>query len=295
MLEPPAELPCRICRSSAGFIGSKVGKFVRNEFNLYRCSACMFSFVGNPIADYKAIYSEDFYRGRGADPMIDYVSELERPEETVRLYEWRGILGAVTALRGPPWGCRWLDFGCGNGGLVRHLRKSGVPDALGYDEGWIAGRARSLGIPILRGDELASHRGAFDVVTAMEVFEHLPDPLATLRTIRMLMKPGALLFYTTGNARPYRKALLDWPYLLPEIHISFFEPETLRRLLSRAGFRAEQRGFLPGFEDIIRFKVLKNLGVRRKGAWEKAMPWPLISRIVDLRYAVTAHPVAWAA
>ena len=295
MPEPPAELPCRICHSSASFIGSKVGKFARTEFNLYRCSECAFAFVGNPTADSKAVYSEDFYRGRGADPMVDYVSELERPEETVRLYEWRGILGAVTALRGATKGCRWLDFGCGNGGLVRYLREKGAADALGCDDGWIADRARQLGIPILRGDELASHQGVFDVVTAMEVFEHLPDPLATLRTIRALMKPGALLFYTTGNARPYRNALLDWPYVLPEVHVGFYEPGTLRCLLSRTGFRVEQRGFVPGFEDIIRFKVLKNLGVRRRAVWEKAMPWPLISRIVDLRYAVTAHPVAWAA
>jgi len=295
MLNPPAEMPCRICGSSAGFIGSKAGKFARTDFNLYRCPDCGLSFVGNPITDHKAVYSEDFYKGRGADPMVDYEFELHHPQETVRIYEWRGILRVVTALRGETKGCRWLDFGCGNGGLVRYLREKGAADAVGFDEGWIADRARALSIPILRPDELASHRGAFEVVTAMEVFEHLPDPVSSLRDIRSLMRPGGLLFYTTGNARPYRNALIAWPYVLPEVHVSFYEPRTLHRLLSQTGFRTEHRGFVAGFEDIIRFKVLKNLRLRRTAMWEKAMPWPLISRIVDARYGVTAHPVAWAA
>ena len=190
MLNPPAEMPCRICGSSARFIGSKAGKFARTDFNLYRCPDCGLSFVGNPITDHKAVYSEDFYKGRGADPMVDYEFELYHPQETVRIYEWRGILRAVTALRGETKGCRWLDFGCGNGGLVRYLREKGAADAVGFDEGWIADRARALSIPILRPDELASHRGAFEVVTAMEVFEHLPDPVSSLRDIRSLMRPG---------------------------------------------------------------------------------------------------------
>jgi SAM-dependent methyltransferase len=293
MLFHPMDLNCRICGSPAKFIGKKAGKLVRIDFNLYHCTDCGFSFVGNPLTNYEAIYSDDFYRGRGADPMVDYEFELNHPKETVRAYEWNGILKAVTALVGDVGRRHWLDFGCGNGGLVRHVRENGAA-AVGLDEGGIASRARKLGIPILRRDELLAHRGTFDIVTAIEVFEHLVDPVSTLRAIRSLMTPGALLFYTTGNARLYRESLVDWPYVIPEIHVSFYEPMTLRRLLAHTGFRAEEVGFIPGFEDIIRFKVLKNLRVRTRTMWERALPWSLISRVVDAKYAVTAHPIAWA-
>ena len=77
--------------------------------------------------------------------------------------------------------------------------------------------------------------------------------------------------------------------------MSFFEPRTLARALIAAGFRPESPGFGPGHADIIRFKVLKNLGVRSRSAWERALPWPLIARAVDRRHGVSAHPVGYAA
>ncbi len=290
----PEELTCRICTAPAGLVGRKMGKYVQKYFNLYRCARCGFAFVGNHLEDYAKVYSEEYYGGRGADPLADYTFEIEHLDDTVHMYEWRGILRAVTALRGAPKGSRWLDYGCAHGGLVHYVRAQGAADIIGFEEGWIAGRARVLGVPILSSEELASHKASFDVVTAIEVFEHVADPVAVLTSIRALMKPGGLLFYTTGNAEPHRKAFIEWRYVVPEVHISFFEPATMRRLLAQTGFRAEERGFVPGFEDIIRFKVLKNLHVRKQAAWERVLPWTLISRLANAKYQVTAHPVAWA-
>jgi hypothetical protein len=59
-------------------------------------------------------------------------------------------------------------------------------------------------------------------------------------------------------------------------------------------FRAESRGHLPGFEKIIGFKILKRLGVRRYNRALDALPWRPISRLVDARLSLTAHPVGWA-
>ena len=75
------------------------------------------------------------------------------------------------------------------------------------------------------------------MVTAIEVIEHTLDPLAELRTIRGLLRPGGLLFLTTGNAAPFASDLLRWSYIVPEIHVSFFEPDTLERALVKCGFR----------------------------------------------------------
>ena len=73
----------------------------------------------------------------------------------------------------------------------------------------------------------ASTQGRFDVVTAIEVVEHIPGPLDTMRQIASLLKPGGRLFLTTGNAAPHRDSFTSWKYVHPDIHVAYFEPRTL--------------------------------------------------------------------
>jgi 2-polyprenyl-3-methyl-5-hydroxy-6-metoxy-1,4-benzoquinol methylase len=290
----PARLFCKVCQSDARKIGTKKGIFEPREFALYRCGHCGFSFVGNPWTQYEVIYSDAYYAGEGADPLVDYAFELEHPESTIRQYEWKGILRVVRELVTTDDSTQWLDFGCGNGGLVRHCRANGIPKAVGFEDGAIRNAALASGIPILSIQELAERKGTFDVVTSIEVLEHTEDPVAVLTQIRSFLRPGGLFFYTTGNAAPHRSSLTSWSYFTPELHISLFEPQSLTHALMSAGFRPESRGYLSGFTDIIRFKVLKTLKMRRTSAWERAIPWSLASRLVDRRHCVTAHPIGWA-
>lgn len=290
----PKTLPCKICNQQSTLIGAKAGNLQKRDFELFHCPACRYSFVGNPWLDYSSIYSEAYYKGQGADPYVDYVFELERSEQTVRNYEWNGILSVVRSLVSVSSRTKWLDFGCGNGGLVRHVRSQAGCRIWGYEQGWIQGRAEQTGIPFLSEAELREIEGTFDIVTAIEVLEHVPEPLIELKRIRSLLRAGGLFFFTTGNAQPYRSKLLQWPYVLPEIHVSFFEPGTMNLALQKTGFRPENRGFSPGFEDMIRFKFLKTLGVRRKTVLEALLPWPLLARAIDKRFKVSAHPVGWA-
>lgn len=294
---PDQTLACRICQTTSVFVGQKQGNQVKGPFDIYRCPSCGFVFVGEPCTDYAALYSDAYYRGEGADPLVDYELEMAHPEETIRKYEWRGILRVVRALKGDAMrsgACRWLDYGCGNGGLVRYVRGERAAEIVGFDEGAMAEEARSIGLPILDQKGLDVARGGFDVVTAVEVLEHLVDPVAAVARIRGLLKPGGLFFYTTGNAEPFQRDILAWPYLIPDIHVGVFQPRTLRKLFAQGGFRTEQRGFVPGYEDILRFKILKNLRVRRVAAWQHALPWAGLTRLADARYKVTAHPIAWA-
>lgn len=294
-MNAPETKNCKICASPAVFIGTKAGTFKKDaQFAIFRCPNCGFAFVSNPWLEFDRIYSEAYYNGRGPDPSVDYVFELESPEETVRRYEWQGILAAVRSHLPLTRETRWLDFGCGNGGLVRFCRERAGCAIFGYEEGWIRDEAFRRGVPILNSEELDAIAGSFDIVTAIEVLEHLPDPMLELRKMRALLKPGGLLFFTTGNAAPFRDRLLEWPYVLPEVHISFYEPGTLELALRSAGFRPEFAGFVPGFEDIIRFKVLKSLGVRKTSVAEKLLPWWLLSRFVDSQRRVAALPIGWA-
>ena len=288
-----AQRACPVCGGVTEPLGSIPGKVVGREFHLRHCPTCRFSFVANPCTDYGLIYNEDYYHGRGADPLWDYVFELEHPTDTVRRCEWNGIIKAVKTLFDVKPRTRWLDFGCGSGGLLRQVRDRLHCEAFGYDVGSVTARAKERGMPILDEHQLDDVGGTIDVVTAIEVIEHVAHPLDVFRRVRDLLRPGGLFFYTTGNAQPYRGRLAEWGYVVPDIHISFFEPQTLERALREAGLQPQYHGYLPGYTDIIRFKVLKNLGVRRYHAWQRLLPWGPAARLIDRRLGITAHPVAW--
>jgi SAM-dependent methyltransferase len=285
--------PCRLCGSPTSQIGDKYSAFSRRQYSICHCSSCHFSFVADPWTEFAKIYSEEYYEGRGADPSVDFVFELEHPDQTIREYEWAGVLRVVNSLVNLGPGTRWLDFGCGNGGLVRYVREHSGCQMVGFEEGWIRGKAVATGIPYLEREQLDNCNETFDVITAIEVIEHIVYPLDVLKYICRLLKPGGLFFFTTGNAKRFRNRLLHWSYVVPDVHVSFYEPTTLGRALTIAGFQPEFRGFIPGFDDIIRFKVLKALQVQRRSRIERTLPWKLLSHVVDARFSVTAHPIGW--
>jgi hypothetical protein len=103
-----------------------------------------------------------------------------------------------------------------------------------------------------------------------------------------------LLFVTTGNARAHAKHLEKWRYVVPELHISFFEPKTLARAMAEAGFKAESPSLGRGFDEILTFKVLKTLKVRRRSPVTDALPKRLLGAVADRRERLSEHPVGWA-
>ena len=291
----PSTVPCRICGAATRRVGPVRGAYSARDYEVRRCDVCGFAFIADPWTDFERIYDDCYYDGRGADPLVDYRFELAEPERTIRQYEWRGVTRLVERLLGGLEGVRWLDFGCGNGGLVRYVNERTGARACGFEEGSIAAEARDLGIPIVSNDALAEQGASFDVVTAIEVIEHTIDPLAELRTIRKLLRSGGLLFLTTGNAEPFASRMLHWSYIVPEIHVSFFEPRTLEYAFEKCGFRPGSVSARHGFDEILKFKVLKNLRVRRRNRVTDLIPAGPVAAVADRKVRLSRHPIGWAA
>ncbi len=205
-----------------------------------------------------------------------------------------GILKVVSALTSVGPHTRWLDYGCGTGGLIAYLRAQGISGAVGFEPGWAGRLLTQRGDLAVTSRDLDRSQRAFDVVTLIEVIEHAVVPTSELRRVRNLLRPGGPCFLTTGNAEPYRDRLPRWRYVVPDVHVSFFEPRSLAVAFGRAGFEVAWPGYRRGWEDIIGFKALKNLGVRSGGRPFDLIPWRVPSRVVDRRLRVTAHPVGWA-
>ena len=283
------DLTCPVCASEAAPAGFKQSTVSARRFSLASCSTCGFSFVVDPRTDFANIYDADYYAGRGADPDVNYDLSVADPLATQR-YEWQGVFSIVSSLTTVDRNTRWLDFGCGLGGLVRYVSEQGV-DVVGHDEGYGAKRLQLDGLPYLAAADFERHQESFDVITAVEVIEHTIDPIATLRDMAGLLKPGGLLFLTTGNAEPFRGKLESWRYVNPDVHISFFEPRTLELAMRRVGLTPTYPGYVPGYNELIRAKILRTLGRKRSSRLEELLPWGAIGRLADRRFEVSAHPV----
>ena len=282
-------LVCLVCAGKATSIGRAASKRDGGStYEMASCPDCGFAFIVEPRTDFENLYDEAYYRGGGFDSSVDYAAEQD--ERTVRVNEWAGVMAVVQSLHTRPIRT-WLDYGCGYGGLVGYLRGNGV-DAVGHDIGYPADHAKAVGIPFVSEVDLSGHAGRYDVITAIEVLEHTIDPIELLATLRELLAPDGLVFLTTGNAERHRDALTSWRYVAPEVHVSYFEPRTLRRAYESVGLQPVEVGNRPGMSQIMQYKILKALGRHRREAWHRVVPWSLVSRLADHREGVSAQPAA---
>jgi 2-polyprenyl-3-methyl-5-hydroxy-6-metoxy-1,4-benzoquinol methylase len=156
-----------------------------------------------------------------------------------------------------------LELGCGAGAMTRAMAGIGCK-VVGVEMDPVAAEhARPHADQVVVGDlvtlDLAAElgEGRFDVLVFGDVLEHLPDPLAALRTTRSLLRPGGHIVLSVPNVAhgDVRLALLAgrFPYadlgLLDSTHLRFFTWDTLRTLLRDAGFVAVEvrRAQLPLF------------------------------------------------
>ena len=133
--------------------------------------------------------------------------------------EWINSLCAVS-------GARALDVGCGGGILADSMARRGA-DVLGIDLSTKALRVAQLHAleaqtphityrEVSAEDLAAEMPGAFDVVTCMEMLEHVPDPSSVVKACAALVKPGGWVFFSTINRNPksFLLAIVGAEYIL---------------------------------------------------------------------------------
>ena len=150
-------------------------------------------------------------------------------------------------------GARVLDVGCGGGILAEAMARRGA-QVIGID----------LSAKALRVAELHLHEsglsvryetaavedvsGEFDVVTCMELLEHVPQPASMVSACARLVRPGGRVFFSTINRNPkaYLFAVVGAEYVLGLLpkgthdYQRFIKPSELSRWTRAAGLRTEE-------------------------------------------------------
>lgn len=158
-------------------------------------------------------------------------------------------------------GRRVLDVGCGGGILSESMAHRGAV-VTGIDMGEAPLEvarlhAEQAGVEVeyrrISVEEMAeAHAGEFEVVTCLEMLEHVPDPASVVRACAQLVKPGGQVFFSTINRNPkaYALAVIGAEYVLGMLprgthdYQRFIRPSELAGWCRKAGLEVREQSGL---------------------------------------------------
>jgi 2-polyprenyl-6-hydroxyphenyl methylase/3-demethylubiquinone-9 3-methyltransferase len=171
-----------------------------------------------------------------------------------------------------------LDVGCGGGILAEAMAKLGArvtgidlaDKPLQIAQSHAAGQAIDVRYVKTSAEDWAAGHGAqYDVVTCMEMLEHVPDPQAVIAACADMVKPGGWVFFSTINRNPlsFLTAIVGVEYVLRILprgthqYQRFIKPAELLAMANGAGLALKERRGL-GYNPLTqRFRLHKFVGV----------------------------------
>jgi 2-polyprenyl-6-hydroxyphenyl methylase/3-demethylubiquinone-9 3-methyltransferase len=149
-----------------------------------------------------------------------------------------------------------LDVGCGGGILAEAMAAAGAmvtgidlsDKALAVAQLHRLESGVAVDYQLVSAEALAAQRpGSFDIVTCMEMLEHVPQPISTVAACATLVKPGGLVVFSTinRNLKAYLFAVIGGEYLLRLLprgthdYARFIKPSELSTFARRAGLEAD--------------------------------------------------------
>lgn len=230
---PPDKTPCPACRTESIV---EIGR--KNEYLIRRCSSCktFFTKVEDEDKEIKDLY-DHYYDNADFELRPAVKLSLEKVFHSFEEFRQTG---------------RLLDIGFGEGALLRvaaehDWRCYGTelsPQALKYgaNQGWTVS-SDALNDPAFQTE-------GFDVVTLIELIEHVPNPDYFLQTAFSMLRPGGLLYLTTPNIQSINRRWLgvEWSVVCPPEHLTLWSPVGIKTALKRNKFALKEirtEGFNP--------------------------------------------------
>lgn len=197
----------------------------RGELDLFVCTACGFAY-NRSFEPKKLSYGARYDNAQSHSPAFaQHMDSLIR-----HIVTERGVRSS-----------RIIEVGCGQGDFLHRLVsfEGAGNTGIGFDPSYRGER-------VALSEQLRFHRRYFDgspvgeqadVAISRHVIEHVPEPVAFLRSIRRAVAPGARLFLETPCLRWILRNRVVWDFFYE--HCSYFTSDSLRTAVERAGFEVE--------------------------------------------------------
>jgi len=183
-------------------------------------------------------------------------------------------------------GAAVLDVGCGGGLLAEGMASRGAtvtgmdrsPKALGVAR--LHAENAGVAVEYVENDAenwAQQHAGAYDVVTCLEVLEHVPDVERTVQACCSMLKPGGMFFFATLNRTPqaYIKAIIGAEYVLGWLpkgthqYDKFIRPSEMHHACRTAGLDVEDMRGMSYHLFADRFDLSSDMSVNYLGRARK--------------------------
>jgi 2-polyprenyl-3-methyl-5-hydroxy-6-metoxy-1,4-benzoquinol methylase len=211
---------CLICGSSSI---NQLKQYTKG--GLVQCLSCKFVFCKQIPT------SEELIRHYETYPRHDTISSI-----TVKRFRELALYFEKYRNTG-----NWLDNGCGNGHLLVTARENNW-NVYGTEFTDIAVTiCRKKGIIMHQGAlDISNYKeGQFDIITFIEVLEHINNPVEEIEKFRKLIRKGGALYITTPNFNSLSRFILKdrWSVIEYPEHLSYYTTSTIHKLLSEHGFK----------------------------------------------------------
>lgn len=225
------------------------------NFNLVQCPGCGLIYT-NPrptMESMAAYYPHDYQPHQVGDYGANRKSAVIKEKIKSVFKSWLNTRSYY--LPPPVPGGRLLEIGCSYGSYLNQARNAGwevygveiAKDPARYGQ-------EILGLNIYQGtlENAGLADDFFDIVTGWMVLEHLHDPLAAIKEIRRIIKPGGIFAFSVPNAGSWEFKLFgaNWFSLDVPRHLSHFTPEYIQYLLTSNGFQPEKIYFQKNISNI---------------------------------------------
>ena len=208
---------CRICKNNEmNPILSGLQTRLGEVYSLMQCSNCTFIST-HPLPGPKALKSDSKIGG-----FLDTFYKLRM----------QGIIKTIRKLVTA--GGRVLDWGAGDGSLLRLLEGEGI-EGVGID--FYSAESSDQKLINSSIQDAPFQDGSFDAITCFHVLEHIDEPVSSIKKAMQLLKPGGILILEVPNIESFGFKLFkrNWYPLDIPVHINHFSLAVLDRIFHTIG------------------------------------------------------------